>query len=224
MGCCELVAVVFGLFVALQFAMLGARVVGELAVFATTLVKWIGLGLAGAAGVALVAAVVYGLGRGAGRAIESLLDSGGDARQRVESFHRRARRWQRGIRATLARLRRRKWLGQEEAKRYSQSVASAVTRIRSLESDLRTLRSLPASASLADDLEATAENLLSRLERTHHALARLLAESALERAPLVDAKLRDATEEVEALVSALADVTASGEEEKERRAVETLTE
>ncbi|MBM3500790.1 MAG: hypothetical protein FJX74_19190 [Armatimonadetes bacterium] len=228
MGCCELVAVVFGLFVALQFAVLGARVVTELAVFAGTLVKWIGLGLAGALTMAAFAAVIYGLGRGLSKAAEGLSGSARPvetAPAREESYHRRARRWQRGINTTVGRLRRRRWVQRDEAKRYRESVSSAVTRIRSLESDVRTLRSLPASGELADQLEAMAQTLLARLERTHHALAKLLAESALERAPLIDAKLRDATDEVEALVTALADVSASSPasaEEEERRAIESL--
>jgi len=227
MGCCELVAVVFGLFVAFQFLVLGARVVGELAVLATTLVKWGGLALAGAASIAVLAALVYGLGRGLGKAAEGL--TAGGARNRPvqvpqESCHRRARRWQRGINTTVGRLRRRNWIDKGDAKRYCESVASAVARIRSLEADVRTLRSLPASNELAEELDAMAQTLLARLERTHQALAKLLAESALERAPLVDANLRDATEEVEALVAALADVNGSTTEEEERRAVESLTE
>jgi len=229
MGCCELVAVVFGLFVALQFVVLGARVVSELAVLAGTLVKWLGLGLAGALSIGLLAALVYGAGRGLGKAFQGLLGSRTTAGTRPtaqESYHARARRWQRAINTTVGRLRGRRWIDRDAAKRYQQTVAAAVGRIRSLEADLATLRSLPSSGDLADELDAAAQTLVARLERTHHALAKLLAESALQHAPVVDANLRDATDEVEALVSALAEVSNSsaGLEDKERRAIESLTQ
>jgi len=225
MGCCELAVVVFALFVAFQFLALGARVVTELAVFAATLVKWIGLGLAGGIGVVAVIAIVYALGRvltGVAAGLPQTRTRAEAKQSPRESHYRQARRWQRGINTTVARLRRRDWIERDDAKRYRQSVSSAVQRIRSLEHDLRTLRSLPSSDELADELESVTETLLSRLERTHRALAKLLAESALQRAPMVDAKLRDAADEVESLVSALQEV--NGADEEERRGEEELTQ
>jgi hypothetical protein len=125
------------------------------------------------------------------------------------AYSRQARQWQRGIQTTVSRLRKHDWLSKQDAKRYRQSVDAAIERIRSLEHDVKTLRGLPGSAGLADELETVAGTLVRRLERTHSALARLLAESALERAPIVDAKLREATEELESLVAALAEVGAA---------------
>jgi len=225
MGCCELAVVVFALFVAFQFLALGARVVTELAVFATTLVKWIGLGLAGGLGVVAVVATVYALGRVLTEVAGGFAKTRprGEARQPSrESYHRQARRWQRGINTTVGRLRRRDWIERDDAKRYRQSVGSAVERIHSLEHDLKTLRSLPASEELADELESVAQTLLSRLERTHRALAKLLAESALQRAPVVDQNLRDSADEVESLVTALQEVSGVGEDV--RKVEEELTQ
>jgi len=212
MGCLELAVVAFGLFVAFQFLVLGSRVVAELAALAGTLIRWVGMGLAGALALAAVAAAVFGIGYG----LKKLAAKFAARPAMTEAKHaphvaysRQAREWQRGIDTTVRRLRKHNWLSRQDAKRYRQSVEAAIERIRSLEHDIKTLRGLRGSAELADDLEKVAQTLVSRLERTHCALARLLAESALERAPIVDAKLREATEELESLVAALAEVGAA---------------
>ncbi|MBM3474663.1 MAG: hypothetical protein FJX75_15470 [Armatimonadetes bacterium] len=212
MGCLELAVVAFALFVAFQFIVLGSRVVGELVALAGTLIRWLGMGLAGALSLVVLTALVMGIGYGLKKAAAKFLrpPATADARHAPPVAHsRQAQQWQRGIRTTVGRLRKHNWLSKQDARRYRQSVDMAIERIRSLEHDIKTLRALPGSLELADELEKVAATLVGRLERTHHALARLLAESALERAPIVDAKLREATEELESLVAALAEVGAA---------------
>jgi len=210
-GCCELAVIAFVLFLGLQFAVLGMRVFGETAVLATTLVKWLALGIAGAAGLAALTAAAFGLGYALKFLTKGFfgLVSPPQARPaRTASYSRQAREWQRGIAATIKRLRKRNWIEKDDAKRYRESADAAVERIVSLERDLKTLRSVPAAEELAREVEAVARNLVSRLERTHRALARLLAESALKHAPAVEINLRDAADELESLVAALEDVDA----------------
>jgi hypothetical protein len=238
MGCCELAVVVFALFVALQFAAFGARVVTELVELAAVLVKWVGLGLAGALSILALSAAVFGVSWGVSRIARGIFGRAPAARtDRAPSatHHQQARKWQRGIATTVGQLQKRGWLKKEDARRYRESVDAAVERIRCLEQDLRTLRSLPASEGLADDLEEAARTLVARLEQTHRAVARLLAESSLHRAPSVDAKLREAADELESLVAALEEVNgstvssaaesvASGKTTEQRRASEALTD
>jgi len=209
MGCCELALVVFVLFVVFQFTMLGARVLNETVVLVSTLIKWLGIGIAGAAGIAAVAAAAFGAAyvlKQMGKALFGPAAPRQVAPSRTASHHRQACEWQRGINTTVGRLQKRRWIPKADARRYRDSAAAAVQRVRSLEHDLATLRSLPASDELARELEEAARTLVSRLERTHRALARLLAQSALQREPTVDLNLRDAVDEIESLVAALEDV------------------
>jgi len=232
MGCLELGVVAFALFVAFQFLVLGTRVISGLVDLAGTLIRWAGWGLAGALVLVALTALVFGIGYALKKAAGKILGrpTATDAKHTPhEAYGRQARQWQRGIKTTVGRLRKHNWLSRQDAKRYRQSVDAAIERIRSLEHDIKTLRALPGSGELADELEAVAGTLVGRLERTHRALARLLAESALERAPIVDAKLRDATEELESLVAALAEVSATAEPaapvvEEESRPKEALTD
>lgn len=204
MGCCELAAVVFVLFVGMQVIVQGARVVAELALLAGTLLKWAALGVAGALAMIAAGTLVFGIIYGLGRSAQSLFGT-----KRPASLFDQARRWKRGIEATVGHLRRRGWLTKDDARRYTRSVDAAVMRIRDLEGDIATLRSLPGGEGSVATLQAAADTLLSRLERTHRALVRLLAESALEKAPLAQESLGQAADELESLLAALGEVTSS---------------
>ena len=210
MGCCELAVIAFALFVAFQFAVLGLRVLHEILVFAGTLVKWVGLGIAGAAGIAVLGGLVFGTGYAISKAFKGLFNWGTrrEEKKRRESvsYYRQAREWRSGIATTVRRLQKRDWLSRDDGRRYRESADSAVDRVRSIERDLGTFRSLPASEEWVRKLDEVARNLVSRLERTHRALARLLAESALQRAPTVEMELQDATDELESLIAALEDI------------------
>jgi hypothetical protein len=124
-------------------------------------------------------------------------------------YPKQAREWQRGIEAAVRGLQRRGWLKKEPARRYRDSVKAAVERVAQLEADRRMLSALPASEGFPAKLERAAQALIARLERTHRALTRLLAESALQQAPIEDENLRDAADELESLVAALEDVGAA---------------
>ena len=210
MGCCELAVVVFALFVAFQFAVLGLRVLHEVIILAGTLVKWIGIGIAGAAGIAALTAAVFGIGYGLKQAAKGLfgwMSRPATRARRQETYHEQARRWRGGIAKAVRALQKREWLTRDDARRYRESADGAARRVRSMERDLKTLCSLPASEEWVGKLDEAAQTLVSRLERTHRALTRLLAESALQTAPTAGMNIRDAAEELESLVAALDDVT-----------------
>lgn len=201
MGCCELAAVIFVLFVLVQALAQGARVMAELALLAGTLVKWVALGVAGAVTLLAAGVLVFGIAYGVAKGAQSL-----HRRPRPQSSYREAQRWRRGIQTTVSRLCGRGWLTKKDAKRYSRSVDAAVARIRALEKDITTLQSLPEGEGSAAQLQSVADTLLSRLERTHRALVRLLAQSALEKAPVVQESLGQAADELESLLAALEEV------------------
>ena len=209
LGCFELLFTAFVLFVVLQLGMLGVRLVTQLARLAATLVQWLAFGAVGALAIAAVIAMLYGLGKGVA-AIAGALAGAGRTRTRAEERHashlRQARQWRSGIKATVRRLRRRGWLSRDDAKRYRDIAGAAVRRVKALEGDLHTMHSLPSTEKWATRIDAAAALIVERLERTHLALVQLLAESAIQPDSGIEADLREAADEMESLIAALADV------------------
>ena len=66
LGCCQVVAIAFAVLVASQILVLLVRVLSEVVALSATLIRWIGIGLAGAAGIALLVAAISGVGYGIG--------------------------------------------------------------------------------------------------------------------------------------------------------------
>jgi len=213
LGCFELVFAAFVLFVVLQLGMLGVRLVTQLARLAATLLQWIAFGAVGALAIAVVIGVLYGLGKGVAGLARALAGAG-RKRSQAEDKHvshlRQARQWRGGIKATVRRLRRRGWLSKDDAKRYCDIANTAVKRVKALEGDLHTMHSLPATEKWATRIDAAAVLIVERLERTHLALVQLLAESAIQPDSGIEADLREAADEMESLIAALADVRSAG--------------
>ena len=213
LGCFELVFAAFALFVVLQLGMLGVRLVSQLVRLAATLLQWIAFGVVGALAIAAVIGVLYGLGKGLASLARALAGAG-RKRSQAENQHashlRLAKQWRGGIKATVRRLRRRGWLSKDDAKRYCDIANTAVKRVKALEGDLHTMHSLPATEKWATRIDAAAALIVERLERTHLALVQLLAESAIQPDSGIEADLREAADEMESLIAALADVRSAG--------------
>jgi hypothetical protein len=213
-GCCQLVAIAFAVLVASQVLVLVLRVLHEVAILSATLIKWVGMGLAGVVGIAAVVAGAFGVARGFGwltgrfRAWRSRLR---ERRQRRHPYYDKAREWQRGIVTTVRRLRGRGWLSRQDAARYHGIARASVKRLRALDRDLATLRSVPASDHWEREVEEAAQTVVDHLQRTHHGLVRLLAESAVQRGPAVEMGLREAADDLESLLAALEDLEAGSQ-------------
>jgi hypothetical protein len=210
-GCCQLVAIAFAVLVASQVLVLLVRLLHEVVVLSATLVRWIGIGLAGAAGLAALVALVFGAGHGVrwiGRRLSGWMRRLRTRRAQSHSYARQAGEWRGGIAKTVGRLRKRGWLSREDARRYRKVADSSVNRVRALEEDLQTLRSVPASEQWEGEVEGAARKIVDHLERTHQGLVRLLAESAVQRAPAVEESLKEATDDLESLLAALEDLEA----------------
>ncbi len=210
-GCCQLVAIAFAVLVASQVLVLLVRLLHEVVVLSATLVRWIGMGLAGAAGLAALVALLFGAGHGMrwiGRRFSGWMGRLRSRRAQSHSYAREAREWQDGIAKTVGRLRKRGWLSREDARRYRKVADASVDRVRALEKDLETLRSVPASERWEGEVEGAARKIVDYLERTHQGLVRLLAESAIQRAPAVELGLKEAADDLEGLLAALEDLEA----------------
>ena len=227
LGCCQVVAIAFAVLVASQVLVLLVRVLSEVVILSATLIRWIGIGLAGAAGLALFVAVVSGVGygiRSVGKRFSGWMQRLRTRRQDSHSYGRQARQWQKGIATTAGRVGKRGWLSKQDARRYREVADSSVARVRALERDLATLRSVPASQKWEGEVERAAEKIVDHLERTHEGLVRLLAESAVQRAPAVELSLKEAADDLESLLAALEDLesqspvatTADMDDESER--------
>lgn len=208
-GCCQLVAIAFAVLVASQVLMLLVRLLHEAVALSATLVRWVGIGLVGAAGVvALVAAglgMAYGVGW-VGRSLSGWMRRLWTQRRESHSYSRQASEWQKGIVTTVGRLRKRGWLSKQDARRYRDVADASVDRVRALEQDLETLRSVPSSEQWEGEVEGAVRKIVSHLERTHQGLVRLLAESAVQRAPAVELSLKEAADDLESLLAALEDL------------------
>jgi hypothetical protein len=209
-GCAKLAVTLFVLYVVWQVAALSLRVVGDAFAFAGALAKWVLLGLAGAGGVlALVALAIGGVAGLAG--LWNRVTRG--RRERQEEYqaryyhYLRAREWERGIDATAQRLRRRKWLSKKDASRYCETADMAVQRLQQLDEDLAMVESLPASQPWAQTIREGADRILHHLERTHNALARLLAQSAVQAIPGMEQDVQEAADELQALLGALEQIS-----------------
>ncbi len=213
LGCIELLVVAFILFVGLQVGVFALRLVGELVVIGTTLARWVAVGAAGAIGVALAGVLVFYTGKGLASGLGRLFGwkkSRREARQELSSYRSQAREWRVGIRKTIRRLRKRRWLSRGDALRYWKVADAAVLRLRALEGDLMTLRSLPATEKWTASVDKAARTIVDRLEQTHMALVKLLAESALQPDEGVASDLRESADELESLLAAIEDVKGSG--------------
>ncbi len=211
-GCCQLVAIAFAVLVGAQVLVLIVRLLHEVVILSATLVRWIGIGLAGAAGLVALVAAAFGFGYGIrwlGKRFSGWMQGLRTRRVEGHSYSREARQWQKGIAATVGRLRKRDWLSKADARRYREVADASVARVRALEKDLATLRSVPASEQWEGEVERATRKIVDHLERTHQGLVRLLAESALQRAPAVEISLKEAGDDLESLLAALEDLEAA---------------
>jgi len=205
-GCLKLAVSLFALYVVWQVAVLTLKVASEAFAFAGTLAKWVLLGLAGAGGILAIVALAGGLAAGAA-GLWHRLTAGRrhrDETYRVNYWHYlRAREWQRGIVATAQRLRRRKWLSKKDAHRYCETTDLAVQRLREIDEDLIVMKSLPVTQPWTQTILDGARRILEHLERTHNALARLLAQSAVQAIPAMEQDVQEAADELQALLAAV---------------------
>ncbi len=232
-GCLKLAVTLLALYVVWQVAVLSLRVAHEAFAFAGEFAKWILAGLAGAGGLLAVIALVAGLVVGA-RSLWRRLTAGRRGRKeayRVDYRHYlRAREWQRGIVATAQRLRRRRWLSREDAHHYCEIADLAVRRLREIDEDLIVMASLPVTQPWTQTVLDGARRILEHLERTHNALARLLAQSAAQAIPAMEQDIQEAADELQALLAALdqlaaekADPVTGMTEEEALRSLATTT-
>jgi hypothetical protein len=194
------------LYVVWRLAALSLGVVDEAFAFASALLKWLAVGTAGAGGLVALAAGAVGAAFGANwlwRRVSAAWQRRQEERRARYHHHLRGREWQRGICATVQRLRRRRWLAGKDARRYCEIADAAVHRLRAIDEDILLMGSLPTGESWVQALRDGAEGILHHLERTHNALVRLLAASAVQRIPAMELDLQEAGDELQALAAAL---------------------
>ncbi len=209
-GCLKVGLTLIVLYVVWQVAMLSLHVAGTAFSFAGTLLRWLGQGLTEAGGLVAIALLAGGVAAG-GVALWRRIATGRRKRRGLHQaqyrHHLRAREWRQAIGTLAQRLRRRKWLSKDDTRRYLETADLAVARLHTLDEDLIVMDSLPAAQPWTPTICDGAERILHHLERTHNALARLLAQSAVQAIPAMEEDVQQAADELQALLAALEHVS-----------------
>jgi len=213
-GCLKVGLTLVALYVVWQVAVLWLRVADAAFSFAGALLKWLGLGLTGAGGLVAMMLLVGGVSAGAVALWRRIATGRRKRRELYQAQYRhylRAREWRQGIGTLAQRLRRRKWLSREDTRRYLETADLAVARLHTLDEDLIVMDSLPAAQPWTPTICDGAERILHHLERTHNALARLLAQSAVQAIPAMEEDVQQAADELQALLAALEHVSSQAD-------------